>query len=75
MNETTYTATQVAAAAQEALDNWDFTAYEDGEGVKRQAVLQDLVARGGFEVTVGRGFRDLWDWLGEYAESTSADIQ
>lgn len=68
--ETIYEADQVSEAAQSALDNWDFDAFEDGMGIKRQAAMIHL-RDNPHEITTSW---DIFDFLAEYAESTSADM-
>lgn len=68
-----YTARQIRELAQECLDNWIFDErmYEDGDGANRQAVLEQIVAQGGF-VALVEG--DKYDWMSEFCESASADM-
>jgi len=68
-----FTVSQVKQAAQEALNNWDFKAIEDG--AKQRKVLRGVVSRGGFPVEYSRGFTDIFDWLAEYASATAADMK
>ncbi len=68
--ETIYEADQVSEAAQSALDNWDFDAFEDGMGIKRQAAMIHLRDHA-HEIATSW---DIFDFLAEYAESTAADM-
>ena len=68
--ETIYDADQVSEAAQSALDNWDFDVFEDGYGIKRQAAMIHLRDHA-HEIATSW---DIFDFLSEYAESTSADM-
>ena len=58
-----------AKAVDEALDNWDFAAVEDGAKQK-----QALAGLRGKPFEVAEGFADVWDWLAEYASATAADM-
>ena len=69
-----FSAFQVAQAAQEALDNWDFDQIETGDGDKQRNVLENVVNRGGFSIEFDGGFSDIFDWLSEYASATAADM-
>lgn len=67
-------AQELSEAAQAAIDNWDFDQMEAGE--KRIAALEMLVNNPPADgIEIGRGFRDEWDWLAEYAENTAADMR
>ena len=72
MEQKTFSASQIAQAAREALDNWDFSVLDDGD--KQRAVLQEVVDRGGCDTEIGKGFSDVFDWLAEYASATAADL-
>lgn len=64
---------QVSIAAQEAIDNWDWSQVDDRE--KQILALSHLVKNppaSGIEID--RSFRDEWDWLAEYATNTAGDM-
>jgi len=72
-----FTVAELKECIGEALDNWDFDACWNGP--ERKIALElayedpsSLCDDGVYEV--GRGYRDIWDALSEYAESTAANI-
>lgn len=76
MKTRTFTADEMKQAARNALESWDFDNYENGQGILRQAALKHLseVAMAQ-EIEIGPGhFADVYDFLSEYAEATTADM-
>jgi len=73
-----FTVAELKECIGEALDNWDFTAcsrYCEEQKIALQRAYEDpetLCDDGIY--TVGRGYRDIWEALKEYAESTGANI-
>lgn len=69
-----FSAEEISKAAQEAIDNWDFDQVDDGE--KQILALKHLASNPpveGVEIPAA-SFRDVWDWLAEYATNTAGDM-
>lgn len=73
-----WTPEQLAEAAQDAVENWDWEVYEEG-GSSRSEIMKAIAEpdynKSGYAdddgiIRIGSGFKDIWEWLDEQVEST-----
>lgn len=72
-----WTAEQLAEAAQDALDNWEWEVFEEGRDGRKAEVLAmtDIdYCRTSFAdddgiIRLEKAFKDVWEWIDERMES------
>ena len=79
-----YSAGQIAACAQAALENWDFDVIEESEEYKAaykasleitESDAEELWCEDGSAMDLDSAFSDIWDFLDEYAMNTAASAR
>ena len=68
MNEV-ITGSELAAAAQSALDNWDRDLMQEGQVEVLEAIVNNPANFSDNDGMVDTGKRDVWDWLEEVSSS------
>lgn len=76
-----WTPEQLSEAAQDAVNNWEWE-YPDVEGLDGRLEIAKALADPDYDkssyadddgiIRIGRGFKDVWEWLYEQIESTWA---